>query len=82
MVQLQSGYGMHGGPENPLGARALYLGRAGSTRSIAFTAHNGLNNGHDSFSAGCIRMRNEDVIDTYEHTDDRIESDRARQRAG
>jgi lipoprotein-anchoring transpeptidase ErfK/SrfK len=25
MVQLQSGIGMHGGPDNPLGARALYL---------------------------------------------------------
>ena len=25
MVQLQSGSGMHGGPDNPLGARALYL---------------------------------------------------------
>ena len=25
MTQLQSGIGMRGGPENPIGARALYL---------------------------------------------------------
>jgi lipoprotein-anchoring transpeptidase ErfK/SrfK len=68
MVQLQSGYGMHGGPENPLGARALYLwqGRVDTLYRI-----HGTNEpetiGHD-VSAGCIRMRNEDVIDLYERT--------------
>jgi len=25
MSELQSGIGMHGGPRNPLGARAMYL---------------------------------------------------------
>ena len=57
--------GMEGGPNNPLGPRALYLYR----------------NGHDTFfrlhgtiepetigqavSSGCIRMFNQDIIDLY-----------------
>jgi lipoprotein-anchoring transpeptidase ErfK/SrfK len=57
--------GMAGGPDNPLGPRALYLYR----------------NGHDTFfrlhgtiepetigqavSSGCIRMFNQDIIDLY-----------------
>ena len=53
---------MEGGPENPLGARAMYLG------STLYRIHGtnqpwtiGSNN-----SSGCIRMRNEDVTDLYE----------------
>ena len=34
MTQLQSGLGMRGGPENPLGARALYLADSSSQRII------------------------------------------------
>ena len=53
---------MAGGPENPLGARAMYLG------SSLYRIH-GSNEpwtiGH-AVSSGCIRMRNEDVIDLYE----------------
>jgi lipoprotein-anchoring transpeptidase ErfK/SrfK len=53
---------MAGGPANPLGARALYLG------SSLYRIH-GSNEpwtiGH-AVSSGCIRMRNEDVIDLYE----------------
>jgi len=68
MVPLKSGYGMHGGPDNPLGARALYLWQ-GKTDTL-YRIH-GTNEpesiGHD-VSAGCIRMRNEDVIDLYERT--------------
>ena len=52
---------MEGGPDNPLGARALYLG------STLYRIH-GTNQpwsiGH-AVSSGCIRMRNEDVIDLY-----------------
>jgi len=51
-----------GGPQNPLGARALYLG------STLYRIH-GTNApwtiGH-AVSSGCIRMRNEDVVDLYE----------------
>ena len=53
---------MAGGPENPLGARALYLG------SSLYRIH-GSNEPWtigQAVSSGCIRMRNEDVIDLYE----------------
>lgn len=53
---------MAGGPENPLGARALYLG------SSLYRIH-GTNQPWSigkAVSSGCIRMRNEDVIDLYE----------------
>jgi lipoprotein-anchoring transpeptidase ErfK/SrfK len=52
---------MVGGPENPLGARALYLG------SSLYRIH-GSNEPWtigQAVSSGCIRMRNEDVIDLY-----------------
>lgn len=52
---------MAGGPENPLGARALYLG------STLYRIH-GTNEpntiGHE-VSSGCIRMTNDDVTDLY-----------------
>ncbi len=53
---------MAGGPENPLGARAMYLG------SSLYRIH-GSNEPHtigQAVSSGCIRMKNEDVIDLYE----------------
>ena len=52
---------MDGGPDNPLGARALYLGwslyRIHGTNEPETIGHN--------VSSGCIRMMNEDVIDLY-----------------
>jgi len=51
-----------GGPNNPLGARALYLG------STIYRIH-GSNEPWtigQNVSSGCIRMRNADVIDLYE----------------
>ena len=53
---------MPGGPENPLGARALYLG------SSLYRIH-GSNEPEtigEAVSSGCFRMHNEDVIDLYE----------------
>ncbi|MEQ1942003.1 L,D-transpeptidase [Mesorhizobium sp. VNQ89] len=53
---------MAGGPENPLGARALYLG------STLYRIH-GTNQPWtigQAVSSGCIRMRNEDVVELYE----------------
>lgn len=53
---------MEGGPANPLGARALYLG------STLYRIH-GTNAPWTigtNVSSGCIRMRNEDVVDLYE----------------
>lgn len=52
---------MAGGIENPLGARALYLG------SSLYRIH-GTNEPHTigrAVSSGCIRMNNDDVIDLY-----------------
>ena len=52
---------MEGGPDNPLGARAMYLG------STLYRIH-GSNEPWTigtRVSSGCIRMRNEDVIDLY-----------------
>ena len=52
---------MAGGPGNPLGARALYLGsslyRIHGTNEPSTIGHN--------VSSGCIRMMNRDVIDLY-----------------
>ncbi|MDP3898914.1 MAG: L,D-transpeptidase, partial [Mesorhizobium sp.] len=53
---------MAGGPENPLGARAMYLG------STLYRIH-GTNQPWTiggAVSSGCIRMRNEDVVELYE----------------
>jgi len=53
---------MEGGLENPLGARAMYLG------STLYRIH-GTNQPWTigrAVSSGCIRMRNEDVMDLYE----------------
>jgi lipoprotein-anchoring transpeptidase ErfK/SrfK len=52
---------MPGGPDNPLGARALYLG------STLYRIH-GSNEPWSigtQVSSGCIRLRNEDIIDLY-----------------
>ena len=53
---------MEGGPGNPLGARALYIG--GSIYRIHGTNAPGSIGG--AVSSGCIRMMNSDVIDLYE----------------
>jgi lipoprotein-anchoring transpeptidase ErfK/SrfK len=53
---------MAGGPDNPLGARAMYLG------STLYRIH-GSNEPWTigtNVSSGCIRLRNEDVIDLYQ----------------
>ena len=52
---------MAGGPENPLGARALYLG---STEYRIHGSNEPWTIGQ-AVSSGCIRMRNEDVSDLY-----------------
>lgn len=67
MIQREAAKGhylpvsMEGGPENPLGARAMYLG------STLYRIH-GTNAPWtigSAVSSGCIRMRNEDVTDLY-----------------
>jgi lipoprotein-anchoring transpeptidase ErfK/SrfK len=54
---------MAGGPQNPLGARAIYLG------SSIYRIH-GTNEPASigkAASSGCIRMLNEDVSELYQH---------------
>ncbi|TIT45815.1 MAG: L,D-transpeptidase, partial [Mesorhizobium sp.] len=56
---------VEGGPNNPLGARALYIG------STLYRIH-GTNQPWtvgQANSSGCIRMTNEDVIDLFERVD-------------
>ena len=53
---------MKGGPDNPLGARAMYLG------SSLYRIH-GSNEPEtigQAVSSGCFRMHNDDVIDLYD----------------
>lgn len=52
---------MEGGPANPLGARAMYLG---STEYRIHGTNAPWTIGY-AVSSGCIRMRNEDVVDLY-----------------
>ncbi len=57
---------MKGGPDNPLGARAIYLYQNG--RDTLYRIH-GTNQPWSigrAVSSGCIRLRNEDVIALYE----------------
>jgi lipoprotein-anchoring transpeptidase ErfK/SrfK len=61
--------GMPGGPDNPLGARAIYLYEG--ERDTIYRIHGttqpwsiGLN-----ISSGCIRLNNDDVIDLYERVE-------------
>ncbi len=53
---------MDGGPGNPLGARALYLG----TSEYRIHGTNQPWSIGQNVSSGCIRMMNEDVIDLYQ----------------
>jgi lipoprotein-anchoring transpeptidase ErfK/SrfK len=68
MSELQSGLGMHGGPRNPLGARALYLWQG--NKDTLYRIHGTIEPWTigKNVSSGCIRMINQDVIDLYERT--------------
>ena len=65
---LQYAGGVPGGPNNPLGARALYLYRG--NRDTYFRVH-GTNEPWligSAVSNGCIRLTNDDIVDLYERT--------------
>ena len=68
MQQLQSGIGMPGGPDNPLGARALYLWQGNKDTLYRIHGTNEPWSIGQNVSAGCIRMTNEDVVDLYDRT--------------
>jgi lipoprotein-anchoring transpeptidase ErfK/SrfK len=58
--------GMPGGPENPLGARALYLYANGQDTLYRIHGTNDPSSIGKAMSSGCIRMLNEDVADLFE----------------
>jgi lipoprotein-anchoring transpeptidase ErfK/SrfK len=57
--------GMEGGPNNPLGARAMYLFRGGNDTHFRIHGTNQPESIGHAMSSGCIRMMNHDVIDLY-----------------
>ncbi len=56
---------MPGGPNNPLGARAMYLYQNGKDTLYRIHGTNAPWSIGRAVSSGCIRLRNEDVIDLY-----------------
>ncbi|NWJ26881.1 L,D-transpeptidase [Rhizobium sp. RM] len=57
--------GMPGGPNNPLGARALYLYRGNNDTMFRLHGTNQPQSIGHAMSSGCIRMLNHDIIDLY-----------------
>jgi lipoprotein-anchoring transpeptidase ErfK/SrfK len=68
LAKLQSGLGVHGGPGNPLGARAMYLWQG--NKDTLYRIHGTVEPWSigTNASSGCIRMINQDVIDLYAQT--------------
>lgn len=59
---------MEGGPNNPLGARALYLFQGKKDTLYRIHGTNNPSSIGKAQSSGCIRMLNEEVIDLYNKT--------------
>ena len=68
MTQLQSGIGMPGGPENPIGARALYLWQGNKDTLYRIHGTNEPWTIGQNVSSGCIRLTNDDIVDLYNRT--------------
>jgi lipoprotein-anchoring transpeptidase ErfK/SrfK len=62
--------GQPGGPENPLGARALYLTTNGIDYGYRIHGTPEWNSIGKNASSGCIRMINQDVMDLYNRVQD------------
>ncbi|MFV0301802.1 MAG: L,D-transpeptidase [Paracoccus sp. (in: a-proteobacteria)] len=60
--------GVAGGPENPLGSRALYLYRGG--RDTYYRIHGTMDPSSigKATSAGCIRLFNQDIMDLFDES--------------
>ena len=58
--------GQPGGPDNPLGARALYLYANGADTGYRIHGTNDPSSIGKAMSSGCVRMLNEDVADLYD----------------
>jgi len=57
--------GMNGGPDNPLGPRALYLYRDGHDTFFRLHGTTEPETIGQAVSSGCIRLFNQDIIDLY-----------------
>jgi lipoprotein-anchoring transpeptidase ErfK/SrfK len=57
--------GMAPGPENPLGARALYLYRGGKDTMFRIHGTGDYTSIGNATSAGCIRLYNQDILELY-----------------
>ena len=68
MTELRSGLGMRGGPDNPLGARALYLWQGNKDTLYRIHGTNEPWTIGTNVSSGCVRLTNDDVIDLYDRT--------------
>lgn len=66
LKELPGGQGMPGGPESPLGARALYLWQGNKDTLYRIHGTNEPWKIGTNVSSGCIRMLNDDAIDLYE----------------
>ena len=60
--------GQPGGPDNPLGARALYLYQSGKDTLFRIHGTNAPKSIGKAMSSGCIRMLNQDVVELYRMT--------------
>ena len=65
MTQLQSGIGMRGGPENPIGARGLYLWQGNKDTLYRIHGTNEPWTIGQNVSSGCIRLTNDDITTQY-----------------
>jgi lipoprotein-anchoring transpeptidase ErfK/SrfK len=61
--------GMPGGPDNPLGARALYLFESDRDTLMRIHGTNEPESIGSAASSGCIRMLNEEVSELYDHAE-------------
>jgi lipoprotein-anchoring transpeptidase ErfK/SrfK len=68
MQELRGGLGMPGGPNNPLGARAMYLWQGNKDTLYRIHGTNEPWTIGRSVSSGCVRMINQDAIDLYGRT--------------
>jgi lipoprotein-anchoring transpeptidase ErfK/SrfK len=57
--------GMDGGPNNPLGARALYIFQGQKDTQYRLHGSPEWNSIGKSVSSGCVRLINQDIIDLY-----------------
>jgi len=61
--------GLPGGPNNPLGARAIYLYQGGNDTMFRIHGTNQPQSIGLAMSSGCVRMLNHDVVDLFQRVE-------------